>query len=326
MKKLLLPLLLLLSGITPLFAQQVDFDKKSGLITVDGKPLFYLMGKNRVLFQSDYSLENLQHQELAYLKAEQQRIYSPGYGYTTETFYSMTFSNSGNYCEIHGLTGFSMFKALAKNIAAARIVQNDAISVQAENKFIVMNNGIFLKDPNDSRYDGDDRMARRDRYNRRNDRSGDNRYYDGSRGGRDDYRDDRDRGSRRDDRNDPGDDRRDNRYDDRNNDNRGNNGRNNADDDNPAPLPIKISIANNKIYDNDEYIGTFSQVNGKVKGEVTVTINDTENRKIATAKRASATTANWQITLIDGTKYTLKYDKVSPLVTLFTSLAEKEYL
>lgn len=300
MRKILLPLvMLLLAGMNSAFAQRVDVDKKSGLITVDGKPSFYLMGKNRALFQADYSLENLQHQELAYLKALQQPLYNPATNTnTTETFYVMTFTKTGNSCELHGYTSFSIFKSLAKTIAAARLVQNNDVSVQEERKFIVMNNGQFLQDPNGGR-DG--------------------------RGGQ--YADDRDdRRGGRGDRDNRGDDRGDGRnYNDRDGgDDRNNNNSDNGEVAGP-PVPINISITNGRIYDGDELIGTYKQTAGKKKGDIIVTILDVDARKLATASRTASAT-DWSITLADGKKIAARYRAESPLVKLFTFLAEKGHI
>ena len=342
MKKLLLALLVLLTGISSSFAQRVDADKKTGLITVDGRPSFYLTGKNRALFTADFSLENLQRQELAYLKALQRQVFNPSTGYTTQTYYSVTFSQSGNYCEIYDFSSLSYFKSLAKTIAAAGLVQNNTISQPAEQKFIVMYNGVFLRDPNNDRFE-DDGIVREGR--------GSNRRYDDRRGNNDDRFDDR-RGNGRYD-NDPRDRRdNDNRYDDRRNNGRNNNdqddrdprdrrddryndGRNNNNNNNdrddrnvdgPPPPPVKISLANNKVFDNNEQIGTYKQTNGATKNDVVITIYDMDNRKAATARRTAAASKTWQITLDDGTKVSTPYAADSPLVKLFTYLAEQGYL
>jgi hypothetical protein len=292
MKALLFSFLLLFSAITSSFAQKVTFDKKTGLISVNGAPSFYLIGRQRAVFQADFSLENLQHRELAYLKVLQQRIFSPIYGFTTETFYVMNFTESGNYCEIHGLPGFSMFKALGREIVAARLVQGDRILPQAEQHFIRVNGGRFRNERNGNR--GND-----DRYN--------NRTAD--------------------------DDRYNNRGDDRNNgysratpdDKQANQKGNNSNQANDPPLPAKVSIEHDRIYDNDAWIGTYTQSVGQAKGAITLIIKDTENKKVATAKRTNEN-ADWRITLPDDTTFTLKFNKESPLVSLFTSLVERQYL
>jgi len=219
MKKILLPLLLSLLYTVPAWAQKIDVEKKTGLISVDGRPSFYLVPINRVLFTADYALQNLQHEELAYLKAEQLPTYSPALGNSTELYYSFTFSRSGNYCELHGFNSFSVTKSLARNIAAANLIQGNQITEAAERKFIVIHNGVFLNAPNEPDYAG---------------------------AGNDNNRDDN--------RNDDPVQMRDQR-DDRNND-RNNDRPDNRDD---HPQPMNINIHNGHIYDGDELIGNYTQ-------------------------------------------------------------------
>lgn len=148
MKCLLLLHVALLSA-TVAIAQDLDIDKKTGLVSVDGKEAFYLTAKNKVLWQADYSLENLSHEELAYLKAEKSREWNSASGsYQDATWYSVTFSKSGNYCELRNYTSLNIRKSLAKDIAAARLVVNGNVSPEAEQKFVVMHNGTFLKSQN----------------------------------------------------------------------------------------------------------------------------------------------------------------------------------
>jgi penicillin-binding protein-related factor A (putative recombinase) len=107
------------------------------MVQVNGKDAFYLTAKNKQFMESDYSLENLQHQELAYLKQVK---------YGSDINYYMVFTNSGNQCTLTGFGSFGNIKNLAKKIAAANLVQNNAISETEERKFIILNNGSFIKD------------------------------------------------------------------------------------------------------------------------------------------------------------------------------------
>lgn len=291
MKRLLLSALLLLSVLPSLFAQRVAFDKKAELIVVDGAPAFYLKGTRRVVFQSDFALENLKHRELAYLKVMQQRIFSPLYGYTTETFYIMTFAGSGNYCEIHGLPGFSMFKALGKYIAASRLIRNDEIDPVAERRFIRMNYGFFRKgesrDRPDAQQDRESIVQEDWRNNSRNNRADDPRNTYGGRPPR--------------------------------------NNRDTDDAVNTSSSAADVSIENNRIYDKDVLVGTYTQQPGQEKGAIAITISNAKGRKVATARRAN-TTSDWEVKTTDGALFTLKYNRESPLVGLFTSLVERQYL
>ncbi len=313
MKKVLLALVLLLQ-LTPAIAQKIEVEKKTNLISVDGTPSFFLMPRNRILFTADYTLENMQHRELAYLKAVQQPTYSPAAGSSTETFYVMTFSQSGNSCELHGFTSFSVIKSLARSIAAARLVQNNQVSREAERKFVVMYNGSFVQDPSDDRGRNDDRGRYDDGRNSRDDQYGNDRNR---------RNDDPRSGDRRNDRTDDG-----RGYDN----NRDNNGRNDNEHDNNdqqgnvAPAPLNINIVNNKIYDGDELLGTFKKVAAAPKGQTAYTVYDAVNKKVAAVKHTNNTTEEWQITLADGKKVMIRYREDSPLVKLFQAMAEKGYL
>lgn len=127
-------------------AQDMDIDKKTGLVRVDGQDAFYLTVKNKSIMQNDFALENLNREELAYLKYEEAVRYTSR-GEKSITNYLMVFSKSGNQCY---LTGFNMItgimKPIAKSIAAAKLVQNGAISLAEERKFIVLHNGTFVKE------------------------------------------------------------------------------------------------------------------------------------------------------------------------------------
>ncbi len=147
MKQYLLAAFALLCAF-PLFAQGVDVDKKTGLVSVNDKPAFYLEPKSLgVLQESDYSLQNLEHKELAYLKHQNSVRYT-GNGTTNVTEYLMVFTKSGNQCVI---TGFSLLtgiiKPMARKIVAANLVQNDAVSLEEERKFIILNHGSFVTQP-----------------------------------------------------------------------------------------------------------------------------------------------------------------------------------
>lgn len=137
MKKLLVSIVLLCCAIS-MQAQDVDIDKNTGLVTVDGKETFYLTPKNKQLLESDYSLENLQHKELAYLKRTK---------IGSDLAYNMVFSVSGNQCLLTRFGTFGTTKHLAKMIAGASLVQNNEVSEQEERKFIILHNGTFVKDP-----------------------------------------------------------------------------------------------------------------------------------------------------------------------------------
>jgi hypothetical protein len=130
-------------------AQDIDVDKKTGLVQVDGKDAFYLKPKNKVLFSSDFSLQNMLGQELAYLKSTQGSRFNSATGtYQASQIFVVTFTQSANQCNITDFTSLSIIKSLAKTIVAANLVENNAISAASERKFVTMNNGTFFINPN----------------------------------------------------------------------------------------------------------------------------------------------------------------------------------
>jgi hypothetical protein len=146
MKKLIVLALVLVTSISLVKAQDVEVDKKTGLVKVDGKEAFYLTPKNKTMMTSDFALENLDHKELAYLKYDEGVRYTSN-GTKSTTNYLMVFSASGNQCV---LTDFNLItgimKPIAKKIAAANLVQNGEMSQAEERKFIIINKGSFVKE------------------------------------------------------------------------------------------------------------------------------------------------------------------------------------
>ncbi|MEN9522510.1 MAG: hypothetical protein RL065_887 [Bacteroidota bacterium] len=152
MKKQLLSissfLLFLTLTINAFAGDDIDVDKKTGLVKVNGKETFYLSAKNAsIMGVSDFALENLEHKELAYLKKEEVRGWRNGHE-TSDLIYQMVFTKSGNQCTLTGVSAlFGVIKPLAKQIAGANLVQNGEISQSEERKFIVLHNGSFFEKP-----------------------------------------------------------------------------------------------------------------------------------------------------------------------------------
>ena len=128
--------------------QNVDVDKKTGLVSVDDKDAFYLIAKSVGMMDYDYSLQNLEGKELAYLKHTTGTRYNNNGTTSSTNDYLMVFSKTGNQCT---LTGFGLItgtiKPMAKMIAAANLVQNGEISEAEERKFVVIHKGSFINGP-----------------------------------------------------------------------------------------------------------------------------------------------------------------------------------
>jgi hypothetical protein len=137
MKPIILIAALLLQT-TAMMAQDVDIDKKTSIVQVDGKDAFMLVPKNKQFMESDFSLQNLQQKELAYLKLTK---------YGNEMNYQMVFTKTGNQCMLTGFATIGLTKRLAKMIGGANLVQGDTLSFEEERKFVLLHNGTFIKDP-----------------------------------------------------------------------------------------------------------------------------------------------------------------------------------
>ncbi len=136
MKKILFFVTMLFCVQLVALAQDIDINKETGMIQVESKDAFYLMPKNKQLMESDYSLQNLQHQELAYCKLVK---YGSGFGYY------VVFTKSGNTCNLSGFSTFGVLKRLAKIIAGANLVQNNVVSETEERKFVTLYGGTFMQ-------------------------------------------------------------------------------------------------------------------------------------------------------------------------------------
>lgn len=130
-----------------LFAQDVDIDKSTGLVKVDGKESFYLLKTNKTFLTTDFSLQNLNKEELAYLKSvEVNTLPWDERGNHQGLFLRMTFVATTNTVNIFP-DAFDGIKQLAKRIAKAKLVVDNQIDPKAERLFVVSNNGKIFKEP-----------------------------------------------------------------------------------------------------------------------------------------------------------------------------------
>lgn len=133
MKQIITSVLILSSA--TIWAQDVSLDKETNMVKVDDKETFYLTPKNKQFMESDYSLEDLSHKELAYLKFNK---------YSSNVYYTMVFTKSGNQCTLGNLGTFGTQKHLAKMIAGANLVQNNEVSPEEERKFVILHGGTYV--------------------------------------------------------------------------------------------------------------------------------------------------------------------------------------
>ena len=145
MKPVCLFLVLLITTLAG-FAQKIAVNKETGLVKVNNVASFYLAPVTVGFMKKDYSLQNLQHNEIAYLKAIQVIDYSANdLNNQRESAFQFTFRNTGNFCNISGI-GFSVMKFLAKKIIENKLIVNNQFNPGAEKQFIVSNGGTIVKE------------------------------------------------------------------------------------------------------------------------------------------------------------------------------------
>ncbi len=127
-------------------AQEVDVDKSTGLVKVNGVDSFYAVKKNKALFSFDISIQNKNKEELAFLKyfdvntlPWEERANHSG------LYYRITFSRSSNTVNV--FPGLSTLKSVAKVFVSNKLIVNDAIEPAAEKLFVVSNKGTLFQDP-----------------------------------------------------------------------------------------------------------------------------------------------------------------------------------
>lgn len=119
-------------------AQNFDYDKKSGLVTVDGNASFYFVFTGNA-FNPMYRLENLQHEELAlFKKVNLGQKWDPYSRKNQEILvYRVTFSNSLNTCDIP----VDFPKSYVRNIVTYGLVKNNSIDPSAEERYVLAHGG-----------------------------------------------------------------------------------------------------------------------------------------------------------------------------------------
>jgi len=131
-----------------IFAQDIDVDKTSGLVKVDGTDAFYLIKTNKIVFSYDVSLQNLNKQELIYFaqKSVDELPYHLRSSHPTGTYFLVTFPETANTAYLFP-SSFSGLKSIAKQIAAANLIKEQQIDPKAETAFVVSHDGSIVKEP-----------------------------------------------------------------------------------------------------------------------------------------------------------------------------------
>lgn len=139
MKQFLLLLFLSISVITTAQKQKISLEEDT--IMVDSKP-YAILEKKRGMTLS-YTLKSLTGTELGYFNLQEfndPKQVSNANSNGRVTYFEVTFFNDGRQCEINAIT---TKKAVAKEIVENNLVKENAIDVEAESKFILINGSKF---------------------------------------------------------------------------------------------------------------------------------------------------------------------------------------
>jgi hypothetical protein len=121
---------------------------KDGLVNVNGEDKFYLIKENAILGVGDFRWQNLNHQDLAFLK------YTPNYYNTynnrSSAAYTMVMTQSGNSCIIDQFNSLSMHKSIAKELYNSGMYSNGQIVDNMERTFIIAHYGLYISRPNNA--------------------------------------------------------------------------------------------------------------------------------------------------------------------------------
>ena len=138
MKKILITTFIVLAS-TAGYAQKIEVDKDSGLITVDGRSYAKLIKENapgQLGINKNFTIANLAGDELLYFVFTQEPERNR-YGYETGktlTYYTLNFINSGG---IGKRNGTMRAKGAAKLVVKNKLIIDNQINPTAEKKFLL---------------------------------------------------------------------------------------------------------------------------------------------------------------------------------------------
>ncbi|MEJ7610167.1 MAG: hypothetical protein WKF88_03200 [Ferruginibacter sp.] len=127
-------------------SQNIEIEKKSGLVKVDGKESFYLIKVNKSIVNFDLSLQNLEKKQLAFFATRSvdeipYNLRPPNAG----AYFLVTFSETGNTANVFPESMGSV-KDYARQIVQARLINESKIDMKAERAFVVSHNGNIFKE------------------------------------------------------------------------------------------------------------------------------------------------------------------------------------
>jgi hypothetical protein len=133
---------LLLCSIT-VRAQDIDVNRKTGLVTVNGKEYCYIQPANKGAVKQ-FNVQNLLHQDLIFISENEGRQYDREAQSFVGDDYRIVFLGTHNWCTTKsGGIGFNNFQKIARLLVKEQLLQNNAVLPESERLFIRKNHGIF---------------------------------------------------------------------------------------------------------------------------------------------------------------------------------------
>jgi hypothetical protein len=124
-------------------AQKINIDK-DGLVEVDGKNQFYLVKKNAVFGIGDFSWQNLNHEEIGFLKFGNSN--SPN---GSASNYLLVMTASASSAIISNFSSLSYHKSLARTLFNSEMLRADGtVDHLKERTFVISYFGRFYEMPN----------------------------------------------------------------------------------------------------------------------------------------------------------------------------------
>lgn len=122
-------------------AQNIDIDKE--IIKVDKIPYAKIAKKNVGIMRNDYIISTIDGVELIYFKCELAEYNGVGYMYgNNKLIYQVYFTQSKHKVYIEHLN----LKEAAKLVVENKLLKDNKIDLEAEKRFILLNNGTWEED------------------------------------------------------------------------------------------------------------------------------------------------------------------------------------
>ncbi|TCJ14484.1 hypothetical protein EPD60_10880 [Flaviaesturariibacter flavus] len=134
---------LLLLAANLLRAQDIDVDRKTGLVTLNGREFCYIVPTSKGQVKQ-FNVQNLQHRDLIFVSENEGKRYNP----QTQTYegddYRVVFLDTRNWCTTMGRgLGHNNYHKIARMLVAERLLQDGAVVPESERLFVRKNHGVF---------------------------------------------------------------------------------------------------------------------------------------------------------------------------------------